>query len=51
LQVLPTGPTAETDPQGVFSLGPLTGGTYRVRVRRIGFQPDTVALTVPYTKP
>ncbi|HET7632842.1 MAG TPA: carboxypeptidase-like regulatory domain-containing protein [Gemmatimonadaceae bacterium] len=47
LQVLPTGPRAETDPQGAFTLGPLAAGTYRVRVRRLGFQPDTVTLKVP----
>jgi hypothetical protein len=47
LQVLPKGPSAETDPQGAFTLGPLAAGTYRVRVRRIGFQPDTVTLKAP----
>lgn len=50
LQVLASGPSAETDPQGAFTLGPLAAGTYRVRVRRIGFQPDTVALKAPGTK-
>ncbi|HET7631171.1 MAG TPA: carboxypeptidase regulatory-like domain-containing protein [Gemmatimonadaceae bacterium] len=47
LQVLPHGPRAETDPDGAFTLGPLAAGTYHIRVRRIGFQPDTVTLKLP----
>ncbi|HET7631174.1 MAG TPA: carboxypeptidase-like regulatory domain-containing protein [Gemmatimonadaceae bacterium] len=47
LRVLPSGPSAETDPEGAFTLGPLAAGTYHIRVRRIGFQPDTVTLKLP----
>ncbi|HET7631173.1 MAG TPA: carboxypeptidase-like regulatory domain-containing protein [Gemmatimonadaceae bacterium] len=50
LRVLPSGPSAETDPDGAFTLGPLAAGTYHIRVRRIGFQPDTVTLKLPHAE-
>ena len=48
VQVLPTGASASTGADGVFELGPLDPGSYRVGVRRIGFAPDTVTVAVPY---
>lgn len=47
LQVLPVGAGAESDRIGAFRLGPLALGTYHVRVRRIGFNPDTVTISLP----
>lgn len=38
-----------TDHSGWFDLGNLRSGTYTIRVRRLGFQPATVQISVPLT--
>lgn len=47
LQILPSGPSAESDSDGTFIIGPISAGTYQVRVRRLGFRSDTETLKVP----
>jgi Carboxypeptidase regulatory-like domain len=51
VQVLQAGAVAITGQTGAFDLGPLSRGTYRVRVRRIGFRAVTIRVTVPMSQP
>ncbi len=49
LQLLPGGPLVTTDSSGSFGFGVLADGRHTVIVRRLGFQPTTVRLSVPMT--
>lgn len=51
VRVLPQGPAAITDTAGAFVLRQLAPGHYWLAIRRFGFRPDTVALTVPVPAP
>ncbi len=51
LQLLLGGPLATTDSSGAFDFGVLSDGHYTIIVRRLGFQPTTVRLTVPMATP
>ena len=47
VQMLPNGPHANTDNAGIFRLPSVAAGNYTLSVRRLGFIPMRVPLTVP----